>query len=259
MIRKNKIMENIKQSNKINWFSVLVLLAITVIILVTVIMALQKKDNDYQFTVSATGKVTAVPDIANIRVGVHTDIKSTAADAVKANTNKMNEIIEALKNINIKEKDITTSNYSLNPVYDWTDKRGRKLKGYEVRQTLTVKIRDLDNIGKVIQVTTKKGANQIGGVTFTIDDPDELKKEAFKIAIAKAKAKAKDLVAASGLKIGKLINVYESQSSGFNVRVNRTYAKYDAINETVDNIPEPTIEVGEQEVSVEVTLVFEVK
>ncbi len=253
-------MENITQ-NKIysrGWFSLLVLLAVTAIILVTIVMALQKDDNNYQFSVSAIGKVTAVPDIANIRVGVHTDIKPTAAEAVRENTNKMNEIISSLKGINIEKKDIKTTNYSLNPVYDWTDRKGRKLKGYEVRQTLTVKIRDLDNIGKAIQVTTKKGANQIGGVNFSIDDPDELKDQAVKIAITKAKNKAKILAAESGLKLGKVINVIEGQSYIPQLRTNKMYAEQ-AMDTFEDSMPEPVIEAGEQEVRMNVTLVYEVK
>jgi len=252
-------MENIIQNKtcRHSWLGVLILLAVTAIVLVTVIMALQQDDIDYQFSVSATGKVTAIPDVANIRIGVYTDVKSTAAEAVKENTDKMNEIIVALKGIDIEKKDITTANYSLNPVYDWTDKNGRKLKGYEVRQTVKVKIHELDNIGKAIQVTTKKGANQVGGVNFSIDDPDELKKEAVKIAIVKAKAKAEDLADTSGLKIGKLINVYEAQAHLPIMRTNKIY--YDEAVTMGSGMSEPVIEAGEQEVSVEVTLVYEVE
>jgi len=242
-----------------NKSKIFIILVIAALILVPTVMALQKDDVDHQFSVTATGKVTAIPDIANITVGVYTEPQTTAAAAVKDNTEKMNDIIVALKGIDIEKKDITTSNYSLNPIYDWTDKTGRTLNGYEVRQNVTIKIRDLDNIGKAIQVTTEKGANQVGGVSFSIDEPDELKKEAINIAIEKAKTKAKDLSKESGLRIGKLINVYESQVYSPGLQTNRAYAEYDMLSGMGGGIPEPTIEIGEQEVSVEVTLVYEVK
>jgi uncharacterized protein len=253
-------MENM-DSNRMQhhlWFKVLILLSVVAIVLVSVVMALRRNDINYQFSVSATGKVTAVPDIASVTVGVYTEAKATAADAVKENTEVMNEIISSLKGIDIEKKDITTSNYALSPVYDWTDKEGKELLGYEVRQNITIKIRDLDNIGKTIQVTTEKGANQIGGVSFTIDDPEELQAEAVSIAIEKAKAKAEHLVDESGIKIGKIINIYQNQPYGMDYRVNKAYSEVDAIGMDAGMI-EPSIEVGEQEVVVEVTLVYEVK
>jgi len=240
------------------WFKVLVILCVTAIVIVSLVMALQKNDIEHQFSVTATGKITATPDIATIMIGVYTDAKLTAAEAVLDNTEKMNQIIAALKGIDIEKKDIETSNYNLNPMYDWTDREGRRLIGYEVRQNVTIKIRDLDNIGSAIQLTTEKGANQIGGINFTIDDPDELKAEARKIAIEKAKVKAEELSRDSGLKIGKLINVYESQGYYPDLRTNKMYAM-DEVLGMGGSVPEPTIEAGEQEVVVEMTLVYEVK
>lgn len=254
-------MENTYEGNKMHypiWFKVLVLAALTAIVLVAIVMALRRPDMNDRFSVSATGKVTAIPDIATVTIGVYTDAKDTAAEAVKENTEKMNDIIQALKGIDIEKKDITTSSYSLNPVYDWTDDSGRTLKGYEVRQNVTIKVRNLDNIGKAIQVTTEEGANQIGGISFTIDDPEELRQEAVKIAIDKAKAKADELSDASGLKLGKLINMYETQSYYPELRTNQAY--YDeAIGLGGGGVPQPTIEAGEQEIQVEVTLMYEVK
>lgn len=240
------------------WIRVLVMLCATAIVIVSIVMALDKDNTDHQFSVTASGKVTAIPDIANITLGVYTEAQPTAAEAVKKNTIKMNKIILALEGIDIGKKNITTSNYSLNPVYDWTDKKGRTLKGYEVRQNVTIKIRDLENIGKAIQVTSEEGANQVGGVNFTIDDPDELKKEAMAIAINKAKAKANELAKIAGLKKGKLINVYESQTHYPDARVNKVYA-LDEASGLKGTIPKPIIEAGEQELAVEVTLVYEVK
>jgi len=237
----------------------IMVLAIAGIVIVSVVMATKDPNTNNQLSVSATGKVTAIPDIATITVGVYTEAQPTAAEAVKNNTDKMNDIISALKGLDIEKKDITTSNYNLNPVYNWTESRGQVLRGYEVRQNVTIKIRDLDKIGQAIQVTTEKGANQIGGISFTIDDPEDLKTEARNIAIAKAKTKAEELAKVSGIKLGKLINVYENQVYYPDMRTNVSYAKEAYGVGGGGDIPEPAIEAGEQEVQVEIYLVYEVK
>ncbi len=252
------MLENEKIIKYNYWLSILVILIAGIVATVSVVMVLKSKAKDYQFSVTAEGKVTAVPDIATLRAGVYTPTKKTAAEAVKANTEKMNQIIQALKEIGIEKKDIKTVNYRLNPVYDWTEIRGRQLKGYEIRQELLIKIRDLDKIGQVIQTATAQGANQIGNISFTIDDQDELKAEAVKLAIQKAKAKAKRLAEESGLKLGKVINVVEGQSYIPSLRVSKMYTER-AMGGTGEDVPEPTIEAGQQEVKVNVTVVYEVK
>jgi len=224
-----------------------------------VIVALNVADIDDQqdrFTVSATGKVFAKPDIANLTVGFKTETKDTAAEAVEENSEKMNKIIATLKKLDIEEKDIKTTNYNLNPVYNWTQDEGQVLKGYEVTQNVTIKIRDLDNIGKAIAKSTEQGANQVGSISFTIDDEDELKAEARDEAIEKAKVKAKDMAKKAGMKLGKIVNVYENQVY---------YPETRYINDMIfgkgggGEIEAPSIEVGENEVSVEVSITYKIK
>ena len=235
--------------------NLLLILCITAIVIVALVMS-QNKIPENQFSVSATGKVFAKPDIANLTIGFKTEVKNTAAEAVEKNSEKMNQIIKELKGLDIEAKDIKTTNYNLTPVYDWTRDKGQKLKGYQVSQNVMIKIRDLDNIGKAIAKTAEKGANQIGSINFTIDDEDELKAQARDKAIAKAKEKAKDISKASGIKLGKIVNVYENEV--YYPRVN--YAKEMALGMGgEDEIEMPQIEVGENEVRVEITVVYEVK
>lgn len=238
------------------WFKFLAMLCVTAIVIVALVMVSQKQDMEYQFSATATGKVYAKPDIANLTVGLKTEAKATAAEAVKQNTAKMNEIIAALKKVGIEEKDIKTTNYSLNPVYDWTSGR-QVLRGYEVSQNVTVKIRNLDKIGDAIAKTTEKGANQIGNVEFTIDDEYELKAEARNEAIGKAKEKAKDIAEKTGIKLGKIVNVYENQvyyPSSVNYAKDMGYGIGGG-----GAVPAPEIQIGQNEVSVEVTVVWKVK
>ncbi|HOY55906.1 MAG TPA: SIMPL domain-containing protein [bacterium] len=238
-------------------YKVLTLLCITAIVIVALFVATKRAEPDRQFSVSATGKVFAKPDIANLTVGIKTEPKATAAEAAKDNTKKMNEIIEALKKMDIEEKDIKTTNYSLNPVYDWSSDR-QVLRGYEISQNVTVKIRDLDKIGEAIAKTTEKGANQVGNINFTIDDEFELKAEARDGAIEKAKTKAEEIARKTGMKLGKIINVYENQVY---VPGPVNYLAKDVAQGLgrEESISAPTIQTGENEVSVEVTVVWEVK
>lgn len=244
--------------DKMKIMHVLAILCVTAIVIVGFVML--KKDNPFQnqFSVSGLGKVFAKPDIANLTVGVKTEVKATAAEAVKENTKKMNDIIKTLKDLGIEEKDIKTVNYSLNPSYDWPNGRQR-LIGYEVSQNVTIKIRNLDKIGDTIAKTTEKGANQIGNVDFTIDDENELKAQARDLAIEKATAKAEDIAKKTGMHLGKIINVYENQ---YYAPMATNYLAKDmayGLGGGSESLPAPSIQVGQNEVSVEVNVVYEVK
>jgi uncharacterized protein YggE len=249
-------MENMQENKKhyYVWFKLLALLCVTAIVIVSVVMALKSNEPDYQFSVSAVGKVFAKPDIANLSVGFQTEVKKSAAEAVKENTDKMNQVVEELKNLGIESSDIKTTTYSLNPVYDWTEKSGQTLRGYQVTQQVTIKIRDLDKIGEAIAKTTEKGANQIGNINFTIDDEDALKSQAREEAIVKAKEKAVKVAELAGIKLGKIVNVYENQ-----VYYPTPTRYYGEVGMGGGGSEAPAIEAGENEVVVEVNLIYEVK
>ena len=172
----------------------------------------------------------------------------------------MNEILVVLKDLGIEAKDIKTGSYSLNPVYNWTEKDGQKLSGYEVYQSVTLKIRDLEKIGDIIAKTTEKGANQVGGISFTIDDEYELKNEARELAIEKAKEKAELIAAQTGMKLGKIVSVYENSYSPV-MAYDYSNARKEMVTDEVlgAGIEAPGIEAGQNEVKVEVTLMYEIK
>jgi hypothetical protein len=221
------------------------------------IVALVNKDKTTEyFTVSAEETVYAPADIASLEVGVRSGIKASAQEAATESNDKTNDIIEELTSLGIEEKDIKTSNYRLSPEYNWTESRGQQLVGYEVTQSLTIKIRDLDKIGTVISQTTEKGANQVGNISFTIDDDESLKSEARAAANTKAQNKAKEIAAQSGLKLGRLLNVEEGYYSEI---IAPSYNKMmDSAAEGV-SVSVPNIQTGENEVSVSVVLTYKVK
>jgi hypothetical protein len=234
----------------------LVILAVTAIVIVTMVGVTKKNDQD-RFSVIGSGTVYAKADIANISVGLKTGAKKTAAEATKESTTKMNNIIGELKKLSIEEKDIKTSDYNLSPVYNYTNDRGQELVGYEVSQNLTLKIRDLNKIGDVIAKTTEQGANQVGNISFTIDDEFALKNQARELAINKAKEKAELIARQSGMKLGEIKSVFESSDAVSPIMYSN--AKMELSSGAADQMAAPSIQTGQNEIKVDVTLVYEVK
>lgn len=180
-------------------FKALLVLALIVFVVVLTVNKIKEyryigMSDQYPHTIviSGEGKVVAIPDIATINLGVTTE-KKDVASAQKENTDKMNKLLAELKKLKIEDKDIQTTNYNIYPKYNWTEERGQELTGYEVSQSVQVKIRDLDKIGETISQTTAVGANQIGGLSFTIDEPEVLKQQAREKALKNAKEKAEAL------------------------------------------------------------------
>ncbi len=234
------------------------IIALVAVAVVAVIMA-NKSTNEDRFTVNGSGTVYAKADIANMNVGFRTERRQTAAEATEENTEKMNEILKALRDLGIESKDIKTSSYSLNPVYNWTERDGQKLAGYEVYQAVSLKIRDLEIIGDVISKTTEKGANQVGNITFTIDDEYELKNTARELAIEKAKEKAELIASQTGMKLGKIKGVHENSYAPIGIYDYSNARQEMAYDGLGSSAPSPSIEAGQNEVKVEVTLVYEIK
>lgn len=200
--------------------------------------------------ISAEGKVTALPDIATISVGVQTENKAVSA-AQKENSAKMNAIIEKVKSFSVASEDIKTSNYSIYPQYDYVN--GRQIeRGYMVTQNIDVKVRNLDKIGDILAAVGDLGANQVGGVAFTIDEPEDLRQQARLKALEAAKKKAQALADAAGVKLGKVVGF--SENEGY-VPSPMYYAKDSAMGMGGGT---PSIQSGSQDVIVNVTVLYEI-
>jgi len=204
------------------------------------------------FDVEAEGKVTAIPDTAEINVGIQVN-KSTVQAAQKEANEKINKIIGEIKKLGIDEKYLKTIDYNVYPEYDY--RAGQKIVGYNVNITLQCRVKDFSKINQVVDTATSLGANQIGNLSFTIDDEkmEELKMEARKQAIEKAKKKAKEIAQVSGIKIGRLLNVSENLSSYQPVPVT---SKELGIGGTPQE-KQTQIQPGESEITVSVILSYE--
>ncbi len=222
-------------------------------------MVLQQKaidqQNNYQITVSGEGKVYAKPDVAVVILGV-TTTAITVADATTKNTDKMNAVIDAVKNLQIDEKDIQTTNYDLTPLYNWTQTGGRIFQGYTLEQDIQVKIRDFTKVGDVLSGATTAGANVVGDLQFTIDNPEQFREEARAEAIAQAKTSAQNLAKESGVNLGKIINVYENYIYPIAYSSN---VKTGMGGGVAESAPAPTIQPGQQEIDITVNLTYQVK
>jgi len=168
-------------------------------------------------SVTGTGEVSAAPDTAFINSGVTTQ-GATAREALDANTKAMNDLLATLKEAGIEARDVQTSGFSVSPNYVYTDARDEngyslppKINGYQVYNTVNVRIRDLETLGAVLDKQVTVGANTINGINFSVADPSKLYDEARKAAFADAKEKAGLYAEAAGEALGLLKSVSESQ------------------------------------------------
>lgn len=207
-----------------------------------------------QITVSATGKVSQTPDRASVSAGVITQAK-TADAAMSANASKMNAAFEELRKAGIKEKNIRTSQMSLNPRYSYQDRRSPKIESYEVRNTISATVEELTKVGDMLDALVKAGVNNINNVQFSISNPDIAKASARDKAIKSAKEKAGTMASAAGVSLGDLLAISENSQGGF-VPQPMAYARAAAVE--FDAAPTP-IAAGEQNLSVTVSLTYEIK
>jgi len=223
---------------------------------------IEPSKNVISFT--GSGTVYAKPDLALTSFSVITEAK-TISETMTPNSEKMNKVIEAVKAQEVEEKDIKTTNFSIYPRYEYIKSEdiyssyypegSRELVGYEMNQTIEVKIRDLAKVGDIMQSATDAGANQIGSLQFTIDDKDSIKAQAREEAIQNAKAKAEELASQLGVKLGRIISFNESGTTP-------SYYSYDlkAASESSGlGGAAPQIETGENKTEMTVTIVYELR
>jgi len=220
-------------------------------------------NKDRTISFSAEGKVVAKPDVALLTASVIT--QDADANKVQSDNNaKMTAVVDFLKTNGIKEEDIQTSAYSLNPQYDynWCHKSSKdytpcppKIISYTLTQTISIKIRDFTKINTVVGGLTNAGANEISNITFTIDDPENYKNEARIQALNKIKERAQLLSKATNIKIGRILSVTES---GYTPRSYETNFRAALGNAPTASVPAP-IETGTQDITVTLTVSYEIK
>lgn len=213
------------------------------------------ESTDIQKTISLTGAgiASATADQATLNLGVEVT-KDTAGEAISENANLMAAVIEALKNQGISEEDIKTTNYNVYAQYDWKED-GRELVGYTVSNMVQVTVKDIDNVGNVIDVAGEAGSNSINGISFGLSEEKmaELKTAAYILALGDAQDKG-DLIADTlGLTITGVQSVTENSYTP--VRTYMEYAEAGMDMAVSSKAPTPIVS-GDLSVSVNVHIVF---
>ena len=173
--------------------------------------------------VTGEGKVSVVPDVAILSLGVEAQA-ATVAEAQNQAAGAMNAVVKALDSYGIAKKDIKTQHFSIYPVRKWIREREEEvLVGYRVNNMVTAKVRKVEDTGDIIDAVTRAGGDniRINSISFTVDDPTAYHKEVRKKAMADAEAKAKQLADSADVKLGK--PTYINESGGL-VPVPREYA-----------------------------------
>jgi uncharacterized protein YggE len=160
---------------------------------------------------SAEGVVQIAPDQATVQVGVQTR-GATAAEAMAANAAQMNAVMSALRKTGIAERDIRTTDVSLQPQYSFPNERAPVLEGFTAGNDVTVTLKDVGGMGAVIDAVTSAGANQIQGISFGLKDPEAAQNTARQAAVKALTARADLYAAAGGYHVKRLINLTEEAS-----------------------------------------------
>ncbi len=203
-------------------------------------------------TVAGTGKVTATPDVAVADLAI--TVQGTTAKAAQDDASKKSTTaVDYLKNAGVDDKDIKTLSYNIYPQYDYTNGRNT-IRGYQVTETIEVKIRNLDKANDILAGVVGAGVNQVNNFRFDIDNPDQLKSDARAKAIADANTKANELKHQLGVHLGKIVSFSET-SDGV---VPPIYAKSMSGMGMGGGGPVPDIPTGENEITVNVSITYQI-
>jgi len=266
----NQNFSDFKEKNKKLISSFLIILEIFLIVLIilnSVNIFNKIKEGKYigqeietknTITVSGKGEIYVKPDISLTTFSVITEAK-TVNEALQNNTKKMNSVISFLKEQGIEDKDLKTINFNISPRYEWYEKSDiypegkRVLVGYEVSQSLQVKIRDMEKIGTIIEGATKAGANNVGDLQFAIDDQKELIKQAREQAIIEAKKEAQAIASSLGVSLKRIVGFNENNI------MPQMYTKnfYQEASLAVPSALQ--IQTGENKIEMTVNITYEIK
>lgn len=201
-------------------------------------------------TVSGIGEVSVTPDTGIVTLGVEIsdpDLATAQAEAAA----RMEAVIAAARAAGIAEQDITTGAYNIWVDRNW-DSPEQTIRGYNVTHTVTIKVRDIDAIGAVIEDSLKAGANSVQGISFTVENPGDAVSQAREAAIEDARAKAEDLARLTGVSLGQVVTIDEYSYTPYPVgRSGEVWA------EPTDGAAAPPINPGQSTISVQVQIAWE--
>ena len=237
------------------WVGTLSLLMLSLFLLVKTNQTLNTANTANTVSFNGEGKVLAKPDIAVISASIVTEATTSKA-AQDDNSKKSTQVTDFLKKQNIDEKDIKTTNYNIYPQYNYRVYTKPQITGYQVSQSLEIKVRNLDDISTILDGLVAAGSNQVNNLGLQVDDPEKLKEEARAKAIEDAKSKADVLKKQVGIKLGKIVGFSENTGG---------YPMYELKGMGIggggdaSSVPAPSIPTGENEIIVNITITYQIK
>ena len=207
--------------------------------------------------VSGEGKVTAVPDVAILTLGIEAQEDNVATAQAEA-SEAMDNVLQALNDQGIAEEDIQTIYFNITQVTRWDMETQEEIViGYRVTNTVSVKVREVEKAGEVIDAAVTVGGDmiRISGINFTVDDPSPYYEDARELAIAYAKAKAEQLASEAGVDLGKV--TYMTESSSTSSSLYRNYIMEDAMGMASPSVTAP-ISVGQLDITATVQIAYDI-
>lgn len=202
--------------------------------------------------VSAEAEARRVPDVATISAGVVTQAADGNA-AMRQNAEQMDKVMAAIRAAGIADKDIQTSGIGLNPQYRYAENEAPRITGYQARNTVSLKVRDISKLGKVLDALAATGANEINGPSFEIDQPEPVRDEARLAALKKAQARAETYAKALGLRVRRIVSISEGGGGGLRPPMPMMAMAAGRAKAEMDTSVSP----GETSLSVSLDVVFE--
>ena len=225
---------------------------IAALVLVNDNLLLARNEHDKGIRVSGIGRTVAKPNMASTSIGVEA-VGSTLQQAKIKSNNAMETIIDKIKSLGVADKDIQTRSYHVTTLTDSSSvSKAPKVTGYRINNQVNVKIRNLADVGPLLDAVVALGANDISGISFEIDDPTHYQGQARQLAVKDACEKAGQLARASGIVLGKVLSISESGASG---RSNgyRAFSMSEMANAAVP------VQTGEMEIVVQVDMLFDIQ
>ncbi len=224
-------------------------------------------------SVTGTGDAYAVPDVATFSFTVNENAKTVSLAQSQA-TDKINSALKAVRDGGVADKDIQTTSYNISPHYDYQNAicpaiasvngtpvycpPGKQtLTGYDVSQTITVKIRNLDKAGDLFASIGSLKVDNINGLTFSVDNPDTIQGQARSLAISNAKAKADTLASQLGVSLVRVVSFTEDSGGSYPRPI--MYAMTGAVASSDKAVIAPEVPTGQQKVSDNVSITYEIQ
>lgn len=201
-------------------------------------------------SLSAYGEVSRRPDMATISTGVQTEAP-TAAEALRLNAVRMNQVIAALKKGGIADRDIQTSGLNLSPQYVYQENLPPKLTGYQASNQVTIVVRDLTKLGQAVDAVVNAGANTVGGISFGLQNSDAANDAARLEAVKALQTKANLYAQAMGYRVARLVTL--SEGGGYSPPSPMPMLAM-AARDKAESTP---VEAGELKVRIDVNATFE--